>query len=480
MTAIMFQGTGSNVGKSIFVAGLCRLAKKKKISVAPFKPQNMSNNSFVTIDNGEIGRSQAFQAFSCGIEPHSDMNPVLLKPESDSMCQIVLNGKVFKTIKAINYKFYKRRLLEVAYQSFLRLKEKYDLILVEGAGSPAEINLRKNDIANMGFATRAKLPVVLIGDIDRGGVIAQIVGTKEVLSLNDRKLISGFIINKFRGNPSLFEKGYEFIYKKTKWPGYGIIPWFEDCNKFPAEDSFDINFKKKKEKKYKIVCLQLSRISNFDDLDPLAQESDVSVVMLKAGERIPNDTDFVIIPGSKSTINEILFIKKNKWDKDLKKHLDRGKHILGICAGFQILGKEINDPNYFESKKKKISGLGLLDISTFMQAQKKTIKVSALHIESGLTYDGYEIHLGKTIGPDCKNPFSIINGRDDGAISKNGLVMGSYVHGMFKDNLFRSFFLKKILGIESNYNYRKNLNKALDDFSDIINKNIQVNKILNF
>ena len=242
----MFQGTGSNVGKSVFVAGLCRLAKKKKISVAPFKPQNMSNNSFVTIDNGEIGRSQAFQAFACGIDPHSDMNPVLLKPESNSMCQIILNGKFFKTINAINYKFYKKKILEVAYESFLRLTKRYDLILVEGAGSPAEINLRKNDLANMGFATRAKIPVVLIGDIERGGVIAQIVGTKEVLSLDDRRFISGFIINKFRGNSLLFKKGYEFIRRRTKWRGYGVLPWFDKCNIFPAEDSFDIKFKKKK------------------------------------------------------------------------------------------------------------------------------------------------------------------------------------------------------------------------------------------
>ena len=478
MKAIMFQGTGSNVGKSIFVAGLCRLARKKKISVAPFKPQNMSNNSFVTIDNGEIGRSQAFQAFSCGIEPHSDMNPVLLKPESNSMCQIILNGKVFRTIDAIDYKLYKKEILEVAYQSFLRLKEKYDLVLVEGAGSPAEINLRKDDIANMGFATKAKIPVIIIGDIDRGGVIAQIVGTKEVLSIQDRKLVVGFIINKFRGNYSLFKEGYDFICKKTQWNGYGVLPYFDKCYRFPAEDSFDIKFKTKKNS-FKIICLQLSRISNFDDLDPLAQEPGITVQMLKPGEKIPNDADFVIIPGSKSTIDDIIFIKENNWDLDLKKHLKKGKPILGICAGFQILGKEVNDPNNIESKQKKIKGLGFLNVSTYMQREKKTIKVSACHLESGFIFDGFEIHLGETIGPDCKKPFSKIEGRYEGAISKDGLVMGSYVHGMFKNNQFRSFFLKKNFGIESNYNYDKNLDLALDEFSNLISKNIQVQKLLN-
>lgn len=477
MNAIMFQGTGSDVGKSIFLAGLCRLAKKKKISVAPFKPQNMSNNSYVTIDEGEIGRSQAFQAFSCGIEPHSDMNPILLKPESNSRTQIIVNGKVFKTIKSENYKFYKKKLLDVAYESFLRLKKSYDLVLVEGAGSPAEINLRTNDLANMGFASKAKIPVILIGDIDRGGVIAQIVGTKEVLSIDDKNLISGFIINKFRGNLSLFKNGYEYISKKTKWHGYGILPWFENCNKFPAEDSYDINFEKKTSA-FKVVCLQLSKISNFDDLDPLAQEPEISVEMLKAGNSIPKDADLVIIPGSKSTTKDTVFIKQNNWDLDLKKHLTRGKHILGICAGFQILGKEVIDPNYFEGNIKKIRGLGLLDIITIMKKKKKTIRVSACHVESGLNFDGFEIHLGETKGPDCENPFSSVNGRNEGAISKNGLVMGSYIHGMFKNDLFRSYFLKKVLGIKSKYDYQKNLNINLDKFSDLIEKNIKVNKIL--
>ena len=370
MNGLMFQGTGSNVGKSIFVAGLCRLARKKKILVSPFKPQNMSNNSYITSDNGEIGRSQAFQAFASGIEPHSDMNPILLKPESNSRTQIIVKGKVYKTIDSRNYKFYKKKLLDIAFESYLRLKKKYDLVLVEGAGSPAEINLRNNDIANMGFATKAKIPVILIGDIDRGGVIAQIVGTKEVLSLDDRELILGFIINKFRGDLSLFHNGYEFIKKKTYWKGYGVLPWFENSINFPSEDSFDINFIKKKSR-FKIVCLQLSRISNFDDLDPLAQEPEITVEMIRAGNRIPNDADLVIIPGSKSTIEDLHFLKKNKWDVDLKSHLKKRKYILGICAGFQILGKKIIDSQLAESQIKETSGLGLLNVTTEMKKKKK-------------------------------------------------------------------------------------------------------------
>ncbi len=474
----MFQGTGSNVGKSIFVAGLCRLAKKKKFSVAPFKPQNMSNNSFVTDDGGEIGRSQAFQAFACGIKPHSDMNPILLKPESNSRTQIIVKGKVYKTIHSKNFKFYKKRLLEFAFESYQNLKKKYKLILVEGAGSPAEINLRTNDLANMGFATKAKIPVILIGDIDRGGVIAQIVGTNVVLSQNDKKLISGFIINKFRGNLEMFKKGYDIIRKRTGWTGYGILPWYENCSYFPPEDSFDIIFKKKKTK-IKIACLQLSRISNFDDLNPLSQEPEVSVSMIKAGCRIPNDVDLIIIPGSKSTIDDLKFLKKNKWHLDLKKHLRLGKKILGICAGYQILGKEIIDDFLIESTSKNVKGLGLLNVVTKMEKKKKTIKVSAFHQETGQSFNGYEIHIGKTKGADCIRAFSTIDGKKDGAISSNGLVMGSYIHGMFEDNKFRSIFLKKLFGINSAINYSKSLNENLNKFSSLIENNINIKELLN-
>ncbi len=473
----MLQGTGSNVGKTIFAAGLCRLARNKRVRVAPFKPQNMSNNSFITIDNGEIGRSQAFQAFACGIDPHSDMNPILLKPETNSRTQIIVRGKLFKTIDSRNYKFYKKKLLEIALDSYFKLKKKYDFIVVEGAGSPAEINLRRNDLANMGFAIRAKIPVILIGDIDRGGVIAQIVGTKEVLSKNDRDLIIGFLINKFRGDLSLFQKGYQFIERKTNWKGYGVLPWFDKCHHFPAEDSFEINFRIKKNK-HKIACLQLSKISNFDDLNPLSQEPNISVEMIKPGNKIPQDADLVIIPGSKSTIDDLTFLKKNKWDLDLRNHLKKKKYILGICAGYQMLGKEIFDKKLIESKKKNVSGLGLLNVITEMKNRKKTIKVSASHCESGITFSGYEIHIGETKGEDCCTPFASIDNKKDGAISKDGLVMGSYIHGMFENNNFRSFFMKKILGINSSIDYSKQINQNLDEFADFISNKTEVGKLL--
>ena len=476
---IMLQGTGSNVGKSVFAAGLCRLAKNKGVLVAPFKPQNMSNNSFVTVDNGEIGRSQAFQAFASGIEPHSDMNPVLLKPETNSKTQIIVRGKLFKTIESKNYKFYKKKLLEIALESYFNLKKKYDFIVVEGAGSPAEINLRKNDLANMGFAIKAKIPVILIGDIDRGGVIAQIVGTKEVLPKKDRDLIIGFLINKFRGELSLFQKGYQFIQRKTNWKGYGVLPWFDKCNHFPAEDSFNISFRSKKSK-HKIACLQLSRISNFDDLNPLSQEPNISVEMIKPGKKIPIDADLVIIPGSKSTIDDLIFLKKNKWDLDLKKHLGRKKYILGICGGYQMLGKEIFDEKLIESKKKKILGLGLLNVTTEMKNKKKTVKVSASHSESGISFTGYEIHVGETKGEDCYKPFCFINKKKDGAISKDGLVMGSYIHGMFENNNFRSFFIRKILGINSMIDYKKQINQNLNEFANFIQMETQISDLLDF
>ena len=331
----------------------------------------------------------------------------------------------------------------------------------------------------MGFATRAKIPVVLIGDIDRGGVIAQIVGTKEVLSKKDRNLIIGFLINKFRGELSLFQKGYKFIQRKTNWKGYGVLPWFDKCNHFPAEDSFDINFRTKKNKN-KIACLQLSRISNFDDLNPLAQEPNISVEMIRPGNKIPSDADLVIIPGSKSTIDDLIFLRKNKWDLDLKKHLLRKKYILGICAGYQMLGNEIFDEELIESRNKRKLGLGLLNVTTKMKTQKKTIKVSASHCESGLTFTGYEIHIGETKGEDCKKPFSLIHQKKDGAISKDGLVMGSYIHGMFEDNDFRSFFIKKIHGINSLIDYKKQINQNLDEFANFIDERTQINRLLSF
>jgi len=476
MSSIMFQGTGSNVGKSILVAGLCRVAKRRGISVAPFKPQNMSNNAAVTIDNGEIGRAQAFQCFASGIEPKSEMNPILLKPESNSLTQIIVNGRFYKTIRANEYSQIKKELLTPVLNSFNSLKNKYDLVLVEGAGSPAEINLRNNDIANMGFANAANIPVILIGDIERGGVIAQILGTKVILSITDSNRVAGFLINKFRGDPALFFDGYNYIVKNTSWSGFGVLPWFEKHNDFPAEDSYEIT-SSEKPNSLKIVCLCLPRISNYDDLDPLSQEKNVSLIMLKAGEAIPGDARLVIIPGSKSTISDLKFIRTQKWDIDLLAHKNRGNYVLGICAGYQMLGNVIDNSKGQEGNPSIVNGLNMLEINTVLTLEKTLNRVNANDYKTGINFDGYEIHIGKTNGNDCKNPFAIINNKFEGAVSKDGLIMGSYLHGMFVNNKFRSMFLKKLGFQTSNLNYSSKVDQSLNEFADLIEDHINVSEI---
>ncbi|MDE1907679.1 MAG: cobyric acid synthase, partial [Rhodospirillales bacterium] len=313
----MLQGTGSNVGKSLLVAGLCRAALRRGLKVTPFKPQNMSNNAAVTADGGEIGRAQALQALACGLAPMTDMNPVLLKPESESGSQIIVQGSRVATLKARDYAAYKPKLLAPVLESFHRLAAGHDLVIVEGAGSPAEVNLRANDIANMGFAQAARVPVVLVGDIDRGGVIAQIIGTQAVLAPEDAALVKGFIVNKFRGDPRLFDSGYEFIQTHTKWRGYGVAPWFADASRLPGEDAQDLRRARPVEaarNAVKIACLALSCIANFDDLDPLRAEPGVELVLVEPGQAIPGDAALVIIPGSKSTRGDLMFLRAQGWD----------------------------------------------------------------------------------------------------------------------------------------------------------------------
>ncbi|MEM6825505.1 MAG: cobyric acid synthase, partial [Pseudomonadota bacterium] len=339
----MIQGTGSNVGKSMLVAGLCRAARARGLRVAPFKPQNMSNNAAVTVDGGEIGRAQALQARACALDPHTDMNPVLLKPESERGAQVVVQGQREATVKARDYADLKPRLMPRVLESFARLDAANDLVLVEGAGSPAEINLREGDIANMGFAEAADLPVVLCGDIDRGGVIAQIVGTKAVISEADMARVRGFLVNKFRGDPRLFDDGYREIEARTGWRGFGVVPWFNEAWRLPAEDAQEIQSGPARQGLH-IVVLRLSRIANFDDIDPLSQEPGVRLTMLEAGRPIPADADLVIVPGSKSTLGDLTYLRDQSWHVDLLAHHRRGGRVLGICGGYQILGQTISDP----------------------------------------------------------------------------------------------------------------------------------------
>lgn len=471
--AIMIQGTGSNVGKSMLVAGLCRAAVRRGFSVAPFKPQNMSNNAAVTADGGEIGRAQALQALACGVATHTDMNPVLLKPETDVGSQVVVQGQRMATVKAREYSALKPKLMSAVLDSFERLKAAHDLVIVEGAGSPAEVNLRAGDIANMGFAAAADVPVVLCGDIDRGGVIAQIMGTQAVMSEADNGLVAGFMVNKFRGDPTLFDDGYALISQRTGWRGFGVLPWFADAWRLPAEDALDIR-SAPVGGGLKVVCLVLSRMANFDDMDPLAQEPGVSLVMLKAGEVIPADADLVIVPGSKSTRGDLAYLRAQGWDIDLAAHHRRGGSVLGICGGYQMLGRVIRDADGIEGAAGDSAGLGLLDVETDMIPDKRLSEVQAVGAVSGLPFAGYEIHIGRTEGGDCVRPFAHVAGKAEGAQSADGRVMGSYLHGMFADDAWRAAFLQDLGGQAGSLAYGAGVEAALEALADHVEAHLDV------
>ncbi len=474
--AIMIQGAGSNVGKSMLVAGICRHFSRKGMAVRPFKPQNMSNNAAVTADGGEIGRAQALQARACGVAPMIDMNPVLLKPESEVGAQVIVHGKRFATLKARDYAEVKPTLLAKTVESFNRLKTQAELIVIEGAGSPAEINLRKGDIANMGFAEAVGAPVLLVGDIDRGGVIAQIVGTKAVLNDSDRALIRGFLINKFRGDPTLFDDGLSEIETRTGWPSLGVIPWFADAWKLPAEDVMDIAGTSGGA--LKIAVPKLARMANFDDLDPLASEPDISVEIVEPGRPLPADAALVLIPGSKSTIGDLEFFRAQGWDIDLMGHVRRGGHILGICGGYQMLGRAIHDPDGIEGPAGSTRGLGLLDLETWMEPAKTLTEVTGCEVESGAPVTGYEIHIGRTDGPAATRPWLRINGHPAGAVSENGRVRGGYLHGIFSSDAFRREYLGRLGTVGSDQNYERSVDETLDALADHLATHMDLGKLL--
>jgi len=474
--ALMIQGAGSDVGKSLIVAGLVRAGTRRGLRVLPFKPQNMSNNAAVTADGGEIGRAQALQALAAGVEPHTDMNPVLLKPESDIGSQVIVQGKRVATLRARDYAAIKPSLMPAVIESFERLKAKSDLVLVEGAGSPAEVNLRKNDIANMGFARRADVPVILVGDIERGGVIAQMVGIRNVIDPEDAAAVAGFIINKFRGDPSLFDDGYRTIADRTGWRGFGVLPFFDRARELPAEDALGLG-EARKPGRTKIAFLALSRIANFDDLDPLKLEPDVDLVMIRPGEALPGDARVVILPGSKSTRGDLDFVRKQGWDIDLAAHVRRGGHVLGLCGGYQMLGKRVADPEGIEGPPGETSGLGLLDVDTVMTPQKSLTRVQAIHVETKQPIAAYEIHIGRTEGADRTRPFASVGGMAEGAISADGRVQGSYLHGLFSSDDFRRAWLAR-LGVSSfGEGYSARMESALDALAGHIEKHLDVEGI---
>lgn len=461
----MIQGTGSHVGKSLLVAGLCRVFTRKGLIVRPFKPQNMSNNAAVTEGGGEIGRAQALQARACRTPLTVDMNPVLLKPESETGAQVIVQGKRVATARAREYAALKPSLMAAVLESFSRLRAEADLVIVEGAGSPAEINLRRGDIANMGFAAAARVPVLLAGDIDRGGVIAQIVGTQAVLHPEDAALVRGFLINKFRGDPSLFHDGYNFIADRTGWVGFGVVPWFAQANRLPAEDAVDLR-RRAGDGAFRIAVPMLSRIANFDDLDPLTQEPGLTVEMIPPGRPVPAEANLAILPGSKSTRADLTFLRAQGWHIDLSALLRRGGRIMGLCGGFQMLGQRISDPKGIEGPAGEMEGLGLLAVETMMTPEKRLARVSGRHLATGAAVEGYEIHIGQTDGPDRARPFFEVEGRPEGAISADGRVMGSYLHGVFSADGFRAAFLGALGAEASNTCYQEGVETTLDALAD--------------
>ncbi|HEY4545407.1 MAG TPA: cobyric acid synthase [Pedomonas sp.] len=482
MAAVMFQGTGSDVGKSVLVAGVCRALVNRGLKVLPFKPQNMSNNAAVTRDGGEIGRAQALQAVACRVPPAVDMNPVLLKPQADRTSQLVVHGRVRGQLRAGNFREARASLLSEVMASFERLHAACDIVVVEGAGSPAEINLRAGDIANMGFARAADVPVILVGDIDRGGVIASIIGTKAVIDPADARMIAGFLINKFRGDPSLFEDGYRQIEQLSGWRGFGVVPWLAEVARLPSEDAVVLERKAGPAGEMRpliVACPITPRLSNFDDLDPLAHMPGVEVRMIRPGSPLPVEADLMVLAGSKATVADLEFLRAEGWEIDLLAHVRRGGRVLGICGGYQMLGRTISDPDGSEGPATTVPGLGLLAVDTVLSGAKTLRSVEGTALEAA--FDGYEMHIGVTTGPDTARPLArLSDGWHDGAVSATGRVMGTYVHGLFNKATQRDAWIALLggEGAESAPDHAVLVDEALDAIAAKIERHVDVEALI--
>lgn len=481
MAALMIQGCGSDVGKSVLVAGLCRLFANRGLTVRPFKPQNMSNNAAVTAPDaegraGEIGRAQALQALACRTPPTVDMNPVLLKPQSDTGAQLVVRGRVEGVWQAAAYQDRKAILLDVVVESFRRLQAEADLVIVEGAGSPAETNLRAGDIANMGFARAANVPVVLVGDIDRGHVIASLVGAHVVLDEDDRAMIQGFLINKFRGDPALFNEGRAEISRRTGWADLGMAPWLADARSLPAEDAVVLDRATRGEagRRVRIAVPMLSRIANFDDFDPLRHEPGVDFGFVPPGTALPGDADLIILPGTKATLADLSFLRAQGWDVDIAAHVRRGGRVLGVCGGYQMLGRSISDPDGVEGVAGSAPGLGLLDVETVLAGEKTLRQTAGRLAASNAAFEGYEIHIGKTDGPDTSRPFARIEGRPHGAVSATGRIAGLYVHGLFDQAEARVAILADLGAASDGVDQTERVDRALDRIAAVLEAHFDI------
>lgn len=494
MPALMIQGCGSDVGKSVLVAGLCRLLTNRGHRVRPFKPQNMSNNAAVTADGGEIGRSTALQAMACRVEPTVDMNPVLLKPQSEMGAQLIVQGRRVGTLDAKAHGRDKKHLLQATVESYRRLSAECEWMVVEGAGSPAETNLRAHDIANMGFAHAVDLPVVLVGDIDRGHVIASLVGAHAVLDDADRGRVRGFIINKFRGDVSLFGDGLATIEARTGWRALGVVPWMPATQRLPAEDAMQLEQLARgmrdvaddeqsdtnhASRRVKIAVLHLPHIANFDDFDPLSQEPEVKLVLVQSGEPLPLDAQLIIIPGSKTTISDLEYLRAQGWDHDLHAYVRRGGRVLGICAGYQMLGRHVRDPLNIEGSVPITAGLGLLDIETTMGTHKTLREISGMETSTAARIRGYEMHLGLSTGKATQRPMvRFDDGSMDGAVSESGRVAGCHVHGLFNSSAYRAALLELLGAHSAGKDHFASVDGALDEMAGVLELVLDVDELM--
>ncbi|HIF9365777.1 TPA: cobyric acid synthase [Photobacterium damselae] len=431
--AIMVQGTTSDAGKSVLVAGLCRVLARKGIAVAPFKSQNMALNSAVTQDGGEIGRAQAVQAQACRIEPTVDMNPVLLKPNTDIGAQVIVQGKVLADMDAVGYHNYKKVVMGPIMDSFAKLQAQYQTVVIEGAGSPAEINLRENDVANMGFAEKADVPVIIIADIDRGGVFAHLYGTLALLSESEQNRVKGFVINRFRGDIKLLESGLDWLEQKTGKPVLGVLPYLHGLM-LEAEDAINSQqVESTTDQPLRVAVPVLTRVSNHTDFDPLRMHPQVNLMLVGKGEPLP-PCDLVIIPGTKNVRDDLAYLKEQGWDQQIQRHLRLGGKLMGICGGYQMLGQTIADPLGIEGKAGESQGLGYLDVTTVLEQEKRLKQVSGtltLPNQASVPVRGYEIHAGVTTGVQVDAPIQLESGLD-GQLGVDNQVFGTYLHGIFE------------------------------------------------
>jgi adenosylcobyric acid synthase len=481
VAALMIQGCGSDVGKSLLVAGLCRLLANRGKIVRPFKPQNMSNNAAVTASGGEIGRSTALQALACRTPPTVDMNPVLLKPQSDMTAQLVVRGRRIETRHADAFARDRSDLLQIVLDCFRRLQSEAEFVIVEGAGSPAETNLRAYDIANMGFAHAADVPVVLVGDIDRGHVIAALVGAHAVLDARDRERVKGFIINKFRGDVGLFGAGLDTIATRTGWESFGVVPWLHAAGALPAEDAMQLEYGRARQSRtgVRIAIPHLPHIANFDDFDPLRFEPDVQLEFIAPGRPLPLDADLIILPGSKATIADLEFCRAQGWHIDLQAHVRRGGRVLGVCAGYQMLGKRVEDPQRIEGSQTSTAGLDLLDVHSTMTAEKTLRPVAGVELTTGATIAGYEMHLGVTRGPGAARPMiQFADGTFDGAASTDGRILGCHVHGLFADSAFRTAYLAVLGARSKSEDHTQRVDRALDEIAAVLESALAIDRLL--